>query len=263
MSAGAALDQLRLALAGNVWYVDGGWQTLIDGLRDRALARGADVRSGARALSVRDEGGGLCVRLADGEVIRARTAVLAVGPAAVCELLGLATDAPLARWAAGRQPVKAACLDVALGRLPRPEHRFALGLDRPLYYSVHSASAKLAPEGVAVVHLMKYLGAEPYGQAEAVRQELEGLLDRLQPGWRDQVVARRFLPGLTVAHALPRADSGGLVGRPAVAVRERPHVYLAGDWVGREGMLADASAASAAEAARSVLAEPERTGARS
>ena len=28
MSAGAALDQLKLALGGNVWYLDGGWQTL-------------------------------------------------------------------------------------------------------------------------------------------------------------------------------------------------------------------------------------------
>ena len=30
MSAGAAIDQLKLALAGNVWYLDGGWQTLVE-----------------------------------------------------------------------------------------------------------------------------------------------------------------------------------------------------------------------------------------
>ncbi len=38
MSAGAALSQLKLVLAGNVWYIDGGWQTLVDGLHDRASA---------------------------------------------------------------------------------------------------------------------------------------------------------------------------------------------------------------------------------
>jgi hypothetical protein len=49
-------------------------------------------------------------------------------------------------------------------------------------------------------------------------------------------------------------------------VRERPGVYLAGDWVGAEGVIADASAASAEEAARQVLgrltgpaARPERS----
>ena len=67
-------------------------------------------------------------------------------------------------------------------------------------------------------------------------------------------MARRFLPQLTVAHGLPRAQEDGLLGRPAVAVPERPNVFLAGDWVGPEGMLADASAASAVESSQRVLA---------
>ena len=33
LSAGAAIDQVKLALKGNVWYIDGGWQSLVDGLR--------------------------------------------------------------------------------------------------------------------------------------------------------------------------------------------------------------------------------------
>ena len=38
-------------------------------------------------------------------------------------------------------------------------------------------------------------------------------------------------------------------------------LYVAGDWVGREGLLFDASAASAAEAARLVLADAVRAAA--
>ncbi len=56
MSAGAALQQLKLALAGNVWYLDGGWQTLVDGLRDRAAASGAEFRTRARADAVNSDG---------------------------------------------------------------------------------------------------------------------------------------------------------------------------------------------------------------
>jgi phytoene dehydrogenase-like protein len=245
LSAGAALDQLKLALAGNVWYLDGGWQTLVDGLRDRAVRSGAGLRTGARAGSVQVDGEGVCVRLAGGEALRGRAAVLAVGPEEACRLLELPGDAPLVRWAAGRIPVRAACLDVALDRLPRPEHLVAFDMDRPLYYSVHSAVARLAPEGVAVVHVAKYLA----GGAAADEDELEEFLDRLQPGWTAHVVDRRFLPGMTVAHALPRAEEGGLAGRPGVKVDGRPGVFLAGDWVGARGMLADASAASAEEAA--------------
>ena len=55
MSAGVALHQLKLALAGNVWYLDGGWQTLVDGLRDQAAARGAEIRTGAGSKAVHSE----------------------------------------------------------------------------------------------------------------------------------------------------------------------------------------------------------------
>jgi hypothetical protein len=198
------------------------------------------------------------VSLAGGQVVRGRVAVVAVDPKAACSLLGLPADAPPVRQTADFVPVRAACLDLALDRLPRPEHCVAFGLDRPLYYSVHSASARLAPEGVAVLHVMKYLGSDPDSPPGAVERELEAFLDRLQPGWQGHEVERRFLPGMTVSHALPLAADGGLAGRPGVTLRERPGVFLAGDWVGDAGMLADASAASAREAAKRVLAALEQ-----
>src|SRR5262249_46339308 len=159
------------------------WQTLVDGLRDRADKIGVEWRTGARVVSVRSDGSGVCTRLADDGELRGRTAVLAVGPKTACDVLGSPGEAPLARWAAGRIPVRAACLDVSLGRLPRPDRCVAFDLGRPLYFSVHSASAKLAPEGVAVWHVMKYLGADSVS-TDTTRAELECFLDRLQPGWR-------------------------------------------------------------------------------
>jgi len=67
---------------------------------------------------------------------------------------------------------------------------------------------------------------------------------------------------MTVAHAMPRAEEGGLAGRPGVKLDGRPGVFLAGDWVGARGMLADAAAASAEEAARCVQEILEHTAAR-
>jgi phytoene dehydrogenase-like protein len=253
LSAGAAIDQLKNVLAGNVWYLDSGWQVLVDGLRDRLSQRGVELRSGSRATSVRDHGDGVTVELASGEELAGRTAVLAIDPAGAVDLLQLPADTSLARWSVACIPVRAACLDVALSDLPRPQCHVAFGLDRPVYFSVHSASARLAPEGVHVLHVMKYLGNTDRLGAEDVEGELEEFLDGLQPGWRAHAVVRRFLPGMTVAHSVPRADEGGLAGRPGVEVDGSPNVFLAGDWVGREGMLADASAASARDAARRVL----------
>ncbi len=251
MSAGAALHQLKLALAGNVWYLDGGWRTLITGLTRRAIEFGAETRGAAEVKSVVSGLDGVSLCLADGQTLRFQCAILAVDPESACKLLDLPEDDPIARWMGNRTPVRAECLDVALDRLPRPNQRFALGLNRPLYYSVHSAAADLAPAGIAVVHVMKYAGNEATSPEETLA-ELEGYLDRLQPGWRDHVVARRLLPNMIVNHALPHA--GGFSGRPIATIPERQNIFLAGDWVGPRGWLADASAASAETAATRALA---------
>ncbi len=253
LSAGAALDQLRLGLNGNVWYLDGGWQTLVDGLRNRAAEHNAQLRTHGRVDALQPAENHVRVHLATGEVLTARAVIVTADPKRTCELLELNTESSLGRWSAACIPVKAACLDLALAGLTRPDRPFALGLDRPLYASVHSGSAKLAPDGVAVVHVMKYLGGAEIEPAEAVERELEEFLEALQPGWKAHVLARRFLPSMTVAHSLPRADEQGLLGRPPVALPERPNIFCAGDWVGPEGMLADAAAASASAAAEHAL----------
>ena len=104
-----------------------------------------------------------------------------------------------------------------------------------------------------MVHVMKYLRDAMGSASEHVEHELEGCLDRLQPGWRSHTVVKRYLPSMTVSHGLPLACENGLAGRPDVSSAGYPNVFLAGDWVGPEGLLADASAASARSAARRVL----------
>lgn len=250
LSAGAAIDQLRVARDGGVWYLDGGWQTLIDGLRDVVLCSGGQVLESAPARSVRSAGSEAVVTLGDGSELRAAAVVLAVEPQTAIQLLDLPSDAPLVRWESENVPVAAACLDVALRRLPQPTRRVAFGLDAPLYYSVHSASAKLAEPGVAVVHVARYLSSVPGRDPSDVQGELEQWLDQVQPGWRDEVITRRYLPHMVVTHSLVTAKSGGAAGRPTVDATNQRNAFVCGDWVGPEGMLADAAVASAMQAAQ-------------
>ena len=253
MSAGAAARQLQLALKGSVDYLDGGWATLVDGQRAAAEQAGVRIVTGARVEAVE---GGPRVRFADGATVEPSAAVIAASPGVAA---GLAPEsASLRRWTAEATPVCAATLDLGLSSLPRPDQRFVLGVDRPLYLSVHSGIANgLAPEGGAMVHVMQYLppeGCDP----PAAERELEALMDLAQPGWRDLVVERRFLPNLVVVNDLATAERGGLPGRPDVAVPDAEGVYLAGDWVGPEGWLSDASLASAERAAAAAVARGGR-----
>ncbi|NOK16681.1 phytoene desaturase family protein [Corallococcus carmarthensis] len=243
LSAEAAVKQLQCATAANVLYVDGGWSTLVDAVERLGREAGVRLELSTRVETVVLQEGGKRVegvRLADGTVHGADAVVLAGSPADVAALVP--GDAVLAREAREAVPIQAATLELGLSALPRPDALFALGLDGPWYASVHSASAKLAPEGGAMVHVAKYLGG---ADTEATEAELESVMDALQPGWRAKVVARRYRPSLTVSAGLPRAANGGLTGRPAVTVPHVSGLYRVGDWVGAEGMLADASLASA------------------
>ncbi len=253
MSAGAALGQVKLALKASVLYLDGGWQTLVDSLRQAAVAHGVRIVDRAPVAGVEGERSAAGVRLAGGARWEAQAVVLATDPATAAALVD-ARATPLGQWADEAIPVRAACLDVALDHLPRPDARFALGIDAPLYVSVHSAAARLAPAGGALIHVARYQGPEPWPAAAATERELENALDALQPGWRQHVVHRRFVPSLTVSHALPLAERGGLAGRPGPEVPGLERLFVAGDWVGGEGLLVDAALASARRAARAALA---------
>ncbi len=234
LSADAAVGQLRVA-TGGVTYLDGGWQSIVDGLADAAVGAGVELVEGGPvgALDVSPDG----VRATVGDTtVAARSVVLAVGgPGDVGRLLPGAVPADLG------PSVEAACVDYGLDS--PPPVRFILGIDEPVYFSQHAPGARLAPDGSAVVCALRY--------GSTGREAADGL-DRLlglAGVDRSAVVERRVLPSMTVAHALPRPGHG-LAARPAVRVPGVPACFLAGDWVGPVGLLADAALSSGAAAGR-------------
>jgi phytoene dehydrogenase-like protein len=253
VSAGASLAQLRLGQTKGVLYLDGGWQTLVDALTASVKAHDVRIEPGADVQRVEPREGGFGLTGADGLEIHARHVVLAVAPGVAAALVhGPARDV-LEAWSKACIPSRASCLDVVLSELPRPNARLALGVLLPTYLSVHSTVCKLGGDGrAALIHLMKYLS--PEDDASGGEAELEACLDRMQPGWRDVLVERRFLPKLVTTNALVTAKAGGLSGRPGPLVPGCVGLAVVGDWVGAEGMLADASLGSA-WAADAALAE--------
>lgn len=250
MSAGAAIRQIRLAFRPGVTYLDGGWQGLVDGLGRAASAAGARVVTDAGPARPQRSAAGWTVAGRQ-QTCTAPTVVVAVGdPSRVSDAVGQHLAPGVRRRIQQLRPVRAAVLDLALDHLPVPAHTFVLGIDQPTYLSVHSATAEVAPARGAVVHLARYLGEGP-ARASAHRDELEELMDLVQPGWRDHVVKARFLPDIAVTHDVVPAAAGGLAGR--VAVEQGDGLFLTGDWVGRQGLLADASILSATAAARGAV----------
>ena len=241
LDAAAALAQLRMGGAG-VLYLDGGWRVIVDGLADAARRAGFDIRLDAPIDAL---------TRADGWRVGGETAdavVLATPPNIAAALLP--GSAALAAAARDAVPVRAVSLDYGLRRLPRPQTTFALGVEAPLYFSVHSEVAKLAPDGGCLIHASRYLGAEEAATPAHV-DELTALLARLQPGFEREVVHAIRLIGMPVAYDMPCAARSGRMA--PVILDDSPGVFLAGDWVGEGAMLSDAAAKSAREAAAAAL----------
>jgi phytoene dehydrogenase-like protein len=253
-SAGAVIDQMRGAA---VEYLDGGWVTLIRELERVAVEAGVETRPCARVDGIEAAGGDWRVS-AGGASETFEAVVLAIDPTNAARLAG---GEVLDAWAAEARPVKAAVLDVVLSRLPNPKGNFALGFDRPTYLSVHSLSAQLAPAGQHLVTTAWYRG-EDDPEDEVIERELERSLDLVQPGWREHLRYRRYLPGLVVTHDHVRAGTAGTTARPGPEVPGKPGLFVAGDWVGSEGMLADASVASGERAGSLAAAATRRAGSR-
>jgi phytoene dehydrogenase-like protein len=243
VSAGVAIRQVKEGV--RVKYVHGGWQVIVDGLL--AQAKGVDIRTrtGVRAVEHGARVSG--VVLDDGSRIDADEVVLATSPKVALALAGDVAPA-LGRFVTSATAVRAACLDVALRRLPRRHPSFILDLEQPIYYSVHSLVAELAPKEGGVIHVARYLEPGVEIDPSSVRAELEAVLDRVQPGWRDEIVARHYAPAMTVMHALAEARDGGWNGRPGVDAAGIAGLALVGDWVPKDNLLLDAVLSSAREA---------------
>ena len=239
VSADVVISQIQLAVVGGVRYLHGGWQSLAD-----QLAEGVP-RLVAGATSVERDGACVIVDTDAGTRVIATAAVLAVGtPAATASLLGREP------FDVG-PPIEAACLDLGVDRPSSPS--LLLGIDQPLYLSHHSPPARLAPEGRSVVHVAKYL--VPGDSAAPAEQRAELVAHAVAAGLPpERVLEQRYLHRMTVAAALPVAANGGLAGRPRVADSGLDGVFLAGDWVGPDGHLLDASVASAEAAVGAAVA---------
>ncbi len=230
IAAAVAVPQTVSALTKGVLYLDGGWKQLVEKLEDVAIRAGAKIDTESKVASIRD--------VPDADAI-----VLAVGgPGQVAKLLDDNSSAAN-EWARRAQPVYASGLDLGLARLPTPERRFCLCADAPLYFSTHTPTAELAPEGSELVHVLAYGTAH-----ENPRVQMEEYLDAVQPGWKAEVRAEQFGKHWLVAHDRPTPEMGSLTNRPGPGVPGYDNVFIAGDWVGAHGLLADASIASGREA---------------
>ena len=237
ISADAAVSQLQMAIAPGVRYIDGGWQTLVDGLLAVCESRGVRVETKSPVVAVRTSGGGVEVDAGTGHWTAKAAVIAGLGPANATSLLG--GDAV---WGDLGEPATAACLDLGLTR--PPSHPVAFGFVRP--------AVPLDALSACRSRAQRRRGRPRDALRSTRRGRRPRLARRARCRRRHQCFddRDRALPrAMNVAWTVPTASRRGLPGRPPVTVPGHDGVFVAGDWVGPVGLLSDATAASAVSAA--------------
>ena len=169
-SMGSVLHQIYVGSQSGYMYLDHGWQTLVDGLVTVAKNAGVRIILGEKVTKLKKtDSSGWQVFLSNKTEVYAKTVVIAAGPMDALNLFDENERSDvLVKAAKESKPIRLVCLDVALSSLPDKESMFAIGIDQPLYFSVHSKYADLAPEGGALIHVAKYLGTSIYPSQEKI-----------------------------------------------------------------------------------------------
>lgn len=253
VSAEVFIKKAQISLKHPVLYLDGGWQVLVDGLRKAAEQAGARLVSGVRVEAVEQQKGQVIgVRLHNGELVQASAVIVATSPRDAVKLVDDGKYQPLREIVEALLPARVACLDVALSRLPNPRYPVVQDLEGPRFLSTQSVYAQIAPPEGALIHAFKQLDPMHLGDPREDERDLEHFLDTVQPGWREALVRRVFLPHIEAVGMLPTVHSNGYAGRPGPQVPGLSNFYLIGDWIG-EGFLSDPSFGSARQAAQLLL----------
>ncbi|MEK7016532.1 phytoene desaturase family protein [Bacillus sp. FSL R9-9410] len=253
--ASSVLKQIQLSMKEGVFYVDGGWETIITKLRDIANNVGVQFLASKHVLEVEYCEGVQKIRCLDDEVFEVDAVVVTIPPKEACKIIKGAEGTSLQKWNEQSIQVTVAALDIGLKRLPNPLHHFALGLDQPIFFTNQSRAAKLSEDGSIVVSLIKY--HNPLVELNYFaddKDQLEKTMELLHPNWKREVIVKQYLPKITVVHDFPHI---GRVENPGPNIPEMPGVYVAGDWAGHDEILADAAVASGKRAALHILKQLE------
>ena len=205
-----------------MWYLRGGWNSLVQKLEHRARELGVAIHTGSK---LRELPAGICI--------------VATDLASAAKLLG----EPDLSWPGPR----CVLFDVALRRR-RGDPTAVLDLDGRVYCADYAAAdASVAPEREALVQAVAGVGAAE--DDDAAHARIRVVLDKAYEGWRDRTVWKRT----GVTQNVGPEDPPGTTWRDRPAIDRGAGRFLIGDHVAAPGVLAEVSFESARIAAAEAL----------
>ncbi|WP_081857163.1 phytoene desaturase family protein [Tumebacillus flagellatus] len=236
-----------------VAYIAGGWESLVAELERVIVQNGSEIVTKAKIERVLFEGNRVkAVETSEG-LIEGDEFVFACPPK---ELAKIFEDTPLANSIAPylmQRPNTVLVYDIGLkSRIDSPYTYIYDKQAKVFLTDISHYDPECVPEGGQLVQAIAYLKSEEVGDREHAQKRkdaIEALFDKHLPGWRDELVAKRYTER-AAAQEIKVEDDQKLM---PVQFHSCANAVFAGDWVQGVGQLSELSFSSGWEAGNRVM----------
>lgn len=237
-----------------VSYIAGGWESLVQEFERVIVENGSRIITKAKIDSIIQEEGRLVgVNTQDGE-IRGDEFVFAIPPKELGKIFAdTCLEQSLAPYLLFR-PNMVLVYDIGLGERIDTPYTYIYDKKSRVFLTDISHYTACTPAGGQLIQAVAYLKSEEVGDRELAqvrKNDIEALFDKHQPGWRDQLVAKRYTER-AAAQEIKVEDDQKLL---PVQFHACANAYFAGDWVQGVGQLSELSFSSGYEVGDRILAK--------
>ncbi|MGZ4106445.1 MAG: phytoene desaturase family protein [Tumebacillaceae bacterium] len=235
-----------------VSYIAGGWESLVSELERVLIENGSRIVTKAKIENVLFENGRVVgVQTADG-VVEGDEFIFAVPPKELGKIFAeTPLDTSIAPYLLYR-PNTVLVYDIGLKKRIDTPFTYIYDKNARVFLTDISAYTKCTPEGGQLIQAIAYLKSEEVGDREHAtmrKESIEALFDKHLPGWREELVAKRYTERAS-AQEIKVEDDQHLM---PVQFHACTNAYFAGDWVQGVGQLSELSFSSGYEAVNRVL----------
>jgi 15-cis-phytoene desaturase len=235
-----------------VSYVEGGWESLVTELSRVIEENGGEIRTKSKIENVIFDDKRLTSVVTKDGPVEADHFVFAVPPT---ELGKLFAETPLEDAVQPYLHYRAnnvLVYDIGLKKRIATPYTYIYDRQARVFMTDISAYTDCTPEGGQLVQAIGYLVSEHVGQKEHEqkhKQAIEALFDKHLPGWRDELVVKRYTKKAAVQQIKVEDDQQLM----PIKFHTSPNVFFSGDWVEGKGMLSELSFSSAYQATERIL----------
>ncbi|MGB8955475.1 MAG: FAD-dependent oxidoreductase [Tumebacillaceae bacterium] len=236
-----------------VAYIAGGWQSLVEEFERVILESGSQIITKSKIERVVFNGDKIVgVETPEG-VIEGDEFVFAVPPKELTKIFeGTPLQNSIAPYTLFR-PNTVLVYDIGLKNRIQTPYTYIYDKQNKVFLTdISHYDPGCVPEGGQLIQAVAYLKSEEVGDREHAqmrKENIEALFDKHLPGWRDELVAKRYTEKASVQEIKVEDDQRLM----PVQFHACSNAVFAGDWVQGVGQLSELSFSSGYEAATRLM----------